>query len=264
MTISTTAIIGGSGLYELEGLSDIEEHNVETPFGPPSSSIVSGILDGVRLLFLARHGKGHRLIPSEVNYRANIFALKKMGAVEVVSVSAVGSMRKDIHPGDIVVVDQYIDRTKGRPSTFFGSGIAGHVMFADPTCPDLSRRLFEAACGLGIKVHSKKTLMVMEGPAFSTRAESAMHRQLGVDLIGMTAMPEAKLAREAELCYSTLALATDYDCWHEEEDDVTVEAVLAVMKKNVDNAKKIIRCLISAQTPSAKPCGCGSAWHRAR
>jgi len=255
----TVAVIGGSGFYELDGLTEIEETVVETPFGAPSSPIVSGNLAGTRMLFLTRHGRGHRLLPTEVNYRANIFALKKLGATKVISVSAVGSMREDIHPGEIVVVDQYIDRTKGRPSTFFGGGIVGHVMFADPVCAALRRGLFKAACDLKIKAHDGGTLMVMEGPAFSTRAESKMHRGMGVDLIGMTAMPEAKLAREAELCYCTLALATDYDCWHESEEDVSVEAVLDIMDKNIDSAKRIVELYAREEAGASTDCGCATA-----
>lgn len=258
MTQSTIAVIGGSGLYDLDMLENVKEHAVETPYGPPSDPIIEGTLVGRRMLFLARHGRGHRFLPSEVNYRANIFALKTLGAEQVVSISAVGSMRAEIVPGDLVVVSQMIDRTKGRPSTFFGEGIAGHVEFADPVCGDLAQRLFEAASTLDVKVHRDKTLMVMEGPAFSTRAESNMHRQLGVDLIGMTAMPEAKLAREAELCYATLALATDYDCWHETEEDVTVDAVVRVIQKNAANARKVVSEL-ATRAPSERGCRCGTA-----
>ncbi len=259
MNNPTIAVIGGSGLYDLRGMTEIEENRVTTPFGEPSSPVISGLLGRTQMLFLARHGKGHRLTPSEVNYRANIFALKSLGAQQVISVSAVGSMREDIHPGDIIVPDQYIDRTKGREHTFFGDGIAGHVMFADPACSSLSRRLFDAAVELGLKAHKGGTLMVMEGPAFSTRAESMMHRKLGVDLIGMTAMPEAKLAREAELCYATMALATDYDCWHEEEDDVSVEGVLKIMKSNVHNSRRIIE-KIAGDTMEEEPnCGCSTS-----
>ncbi len=256
--MTTLAIIGGSGLYDFNRLTNVQHHRVETPYGAPSDDIVEGELNGVRLLFLARHGRGHRLLPSEVNFRANIFALKKLGAEKVVSVSAAGSMREEIEPGHLVVVDQFIDRTKGRPSTFFGSGIVGHVMFADPVCPSLAEQLFAAASGLGIQVHRGGTMMVMEGPAFSTRAESKLHREMGVDLIGMTAMPEAKLAREAELCYATLALSTDYDCWHESEDDVTVEAIIAVITQNVNNAQAVIQQL-TEDLPQERGCGCATA-----
>jgi 5'-methylthioadenosine phosphorylase len=210
------------------------------------------------MLFLARHGRGHRFLPTEVNYRANIFALKALGAEQVVSISAVGSMREEIVPGDLVVVSQMIDRTKGRPATFFGEGIVGHVEFADPVCADLAESLYQAASALEVKVHRDKTLMVMEGPAFSTRAESHMHRALGVDLIGMTAMPEAKLAREAELCYATLALATDYDCWHASHEDVTVEAVVRVIQQNSANARKAVRELAKL-APCERGCRCKTA-----
>lgn len=255
MQKSTIGVIGGSGLYELAGLTEIKEIPVETPFGPPSDPIIEGRLGQTRLLFVARHGKGHRFLPSEVNYRANIFALKTLGAESIISISAVGSMREDISPGDLVVVDQFIDRTKGRPSTFFGNGIVGHVFFADPVCKSLADALYEAASKVEVKVHRGGTLMVMEGPAFSTRAESHMHRQLGVDLIGMTAMPEAKLAREAEICYATLALATDYDCWHEDEDDVTVDAVIKILKENANNARTVIRHLAELEA-TEKDCAC--------
>lgn len=252
------AIIGGSGLYSLPELENVTETEVETPFGAPSSPIVSGTIGDTTLLFLTRHGRGHRFTPSEVNYRANIFALKKMGATHVLSVSAVGSLKDEIVPGDLVVAEQYIDRTKGRPSTFFGDGIVGHVMFADPVCPELSDMVFACAGTLGHKVHRNATLVTMEGPAFSTRAESHLHRQFGADLIGMTAMPEAKLAREAELCYSTLALATDYDCWHEGEA-VTVEEVVATVKSNVEKARSMVVALADSITAAEQKCMCPTA-----
>lgn len=262
MRNDSIAIIGGSGLYDLGGLSEVREHEVETPYGPPSSPVVEGVLGARRVMFLARHGRGHHLTPSEINYRANVFALKSLGASEIVSVSAVGSMREEIRPGDIVFPDQYIDRTKGRPSTFFGDGIVGHVAFADPTCDGLRARLEAAAARIGLAHRRGGALMVMEGPAFSTRAESRMHRQLGVDLIGMTAMPEAKLAREAEMCYATVALATDYDCWHETEEDVSVGAVLAVMRKNVASARDLIRALVS-EPGDERSCACASSLEHA-
>ncbi len=258
MSQTTIAVIGGSGLYDLDSLENVREHDIETPFGRPSDPITEGILEGRRMLFLARHGRGHRYLPGEVNYRANIFALKALGAEQVVSISAVGSMREDIVPGDLVVVSQMVDRTKGRASTFFGDGVVGHVEFADPVCGGLASSLFEAASTLDVNVHRDKTLMVMEGPAFSTRAESHMHRQLGVDLIGMTAMPEAKLAREAELCYATLALATDYDCWHDSHEDVTVDAVVRVIQQNAANARKAVREL-AKRAPSVRDCRCKTA-----
>ena len=263
MSPNAIAIIGGSGLYDLGGLASVHEETVDTPYGAPSSPVTIGEAAGRRVMFLARHGQGHRFTPSEVNYRANIFALKALGATEVVSVSAVGSMREEIRPGDIVLPDQYIDRTKGRPSTFFGGGIVGHVGFADPTCAELTDRLCAAARAAGHAVRRGGTLMVMEGPAFSTRAESRMHRQLGVDLIGMTAVPEAKLAREAELCYATVALATDYDCWHETEDDVTVEAVVAVMQRNVASARALLRALVEMPPRAERLCQCATALEHA-
>jgi 5'-methylthioadenosine phosphorylase len=258
MEKGTIAVIGGSGLYDLDTLTNIERHAITTPYGSPSDTVVSGELNGRRMLFLARHGKGHRFLPSEVNYRANIFALKQLGAEQVISISAVGSMREEIRPGDLVVVDQFIDRTRGRPATFFGDGIVGHVALADPVCGALAETLFHAASTLSVAVHRGKTLLVMEGPAFSTRAESHMHRMLGVDLIGMTAMPEAKLAREAELCYATLALATDYDCWHETEADVTVDAVVQVIRQNAENARAVVS-EVARIAPSSRTCQCGTA-----
>jgi 5'-methylthioadenosine phosphorylase len=263
MSENAIAIIGGSGLYDLGGMTDLREQAVDTPYGPPSSPVVSGNLGARRVMFLARHGKGHRLTPSEVNYRANVFALKALGATEIVSVSAVGSLREEIRPGDIVLPDQYIDRTKGRPSTFFGDGIVGHVAFADPTCENLRARLHAAASRRGLACRLGGTLVVMEGPAFSTRAESRLHRQLGADLIGMTALPEAKLAREAEICYATVALATDYDCWHESEEDVSCGAVLEVMRRNVASARELIEALASAPAAAARSCPCSSALEHA-
>ena len=234
------AIIGGSGLYDIPGLTDVVEAPVETPFGPPSDTIVRGRLKDATLLFLPRHGRGHRIPPHRIDARANICALKKLGATHLVSISAVGSMKEDIAPGDFVVVDQFIDLTKGRTSTFFGEGLVGHVAFADPVCADLSAALAGAAERAGARVHRGGTYVCIEGPQFSTRAESLLYRSWGVSVIGMTAMPEAKLAREAELPYALLALATDYDCWHEAEEDVTVEAVLKVLGENVARARRAV------------------------
>lgn len=232
-------VLGGSGLYEMEGLRDVKERSVDTPFGPPSDAIVEGTLGETRMLFLPRHGRGHRVPPHQINYRANVCALKMAGATHLVSISAVGSMKEEIAPGDFVVVDQYIDLTKRRITTFFEDGIAAHVPMADPVCGDLAKAL--AACAEKYaRVHTGGTYVCIDGPQFSTRAESLVYRGWGVSVIGMTAMPEAKLAREAELPFATLALATDYDCWHESEEDVTVEAVIAVMQKNVANARKAI------------------------
>ncbi|WP_428268637.1 S-methyl-5'-thioadenosine phosphorylase [Haliangium sp.] len=251
MSERVIGVIGGSGIYGLDGLTEVNEVHVHTPFGPPSGPFVTGRLGDAKLVFVARHDRGHRLLPHEINYRANIYALKTLGVEWLISLSAVGSMREEIRPGDMVVVDQFFDRTHGRPSTFFGDGIAAHVSFADPVSPILSGALFSAACdvsaaeGSSFTVHRGGTYMVMNGPQFSTRAESRIYRHWGVDVIGMTNMPEAKLAREAEISYATVALATDYDCWHEAEDDVSVEGVLAVMKKNVDHARKVITEVIS-------------------
>ncbi|BCA79861.1 S-methyl-5'-thioadenosine phosphorylase [Desulfuromonas sp. AOP6] len=252
-------VIGGSGLYQMEGLTNVRNVTVETPFGDPSHDFITGELEGLKVVFLPRHGEGHRLLPSEVNYRANIYGMKKLGVSRIISVSAVGSMKEEIVPGHIVIPDQFFDRTQGkRASTFFGEGIVGHVQFADPVCGDLAAVLHQAAVTVGAQTHKGGTYICIEGPNFSTRAESKIFRSWGVDVIGMTNLPEARLAREAEICYATVALATDYDCWHEEHDDVSVEAVLAIVKQNVETARKIIREAVrNLATPSA--CACGEA-----
>jgi 5'-methylthioadenosine phosphorylase len=237
------AVIGGSGLYRIDGLEAVEEIDVSTPFGPPSDVVVRGRLGETTLLFLPRHGRGHRIAPHGIDYRANICALKKLGATHLLSVSAVGSMREDIAPGDFVVVDQFVDLTKRRIGTFFEDGIVAHVGFADPVCADLARSLGTAAEASGVRVHRGGTYVCIEGPQFSTRAESRIYRSWGVSVIGMTAMPEAKLAREAEIPYALLALATDYDCWHESEEDVTVESVMAVMDRNASSARRTVVAL---------------------
>ncbi len=243
----TLGVLGGSGLYEMEGLRDVSEVEIDTPFGRPSDVIVKGTLDsGTTLLFLPRHGRGHRVPPHQINYRANVGALKKAGATHLVSVSAVGSMKEEIVPGHLVVPDQFIDLTKKRITTFFEDGVAGHVPFGDPVCALLGAALAAAAERAGARVHRGGTYICMEGPQFSTRAESLVYRSWGVSVIGMTSMPEAKLAREAELPFATLALATDYDCWHDGHDAVTVEAVVATMKKNVNLAKRALRELSDA------------------
>jgi 5'-methylthioadenosine phosphorylase len=259
-------VIGGSGLYDIEGLTGVEEVKFETPFGAPSDLYVTGWLGNVKLVFLPRHGRGHRILPSEVNYRANIYGMKKLGVQQIISVSAVGSMKEEIVPGHIVVPDQFFDRTQGkRASTFFGQGIVGHVQFADPVCPVLSRQLVHAAGAVGVKVHQGGTYLCIEGPNFSTRAESNIYRSWGVDIIGMTNLPEARLAREAEICYGTVALATDYDCWHEGHEDVSVEAVIAIIQQNVSTAREIIKqvvgCIDAAE--SADHCLCGQALEHA-
>jgi 5'-methylthioadenosine phosphorylase len=234
-------VIGGSGLYDIEGIEDVREVTLETPFGAPSDAFVSGLLEGVRCIFVPRHGRGHRFTPSEVNYRANIWGLKKLGARFVISVSAVGSLRADIEPGHLVCVDQFVDRTRGRPNTFFGDGIVGHVQFGDPVEPALRAVLLEAARATDATVHDGGTYVCIEGPTFSTRAESNLFRQWGCSVVGMTNLPEARLAREAELAYATLALSTDYDCWHDGHDEVSVEAVLEIIRHNVATAKQVIR-----------------------
>jgi 5'-methylthioadenosine phosphorylase len=247
-------VIGGSGLYDIEGLTGVEEVRVETPFGPPSDAVVRGRLGETTLLFLPRHGRGHRVAPHEIAFRANVCAMKKLGATHLVSISAVGSMKEAIAPGDFVIADQLIDLTKRRVSTFFEDGVVGHVGFADPVCAAMSAALAGAAERAGARVHRGGTYVCIEGPQFSTRAESLLYRSWGVSVIGMTALPEAKLAREAELPYALLALATDYDCWHESEEDVSVEAVLAVMKKNVVIARRAVAELARAlPDPAASP-----------
>jgi 5'-methylthioadenosine phosphorylase len=257
-TGKTLGIIGGTAIYELEGLADVKETVVETPFGTPSDAYVQGRLGDVRLIFLSRHGRGHRILPHEINYRANIYGMKALGADAVVALSAVGSMREDIRPGDMVIVDQFFDRTRMRPSTFFGQGLAGHVLFADPVCAELSALAHRAAVAQGGTVHRTGTYLCIEGPQFSTRAESRVYRAWGADVIGMTNLPEARLAREAELCFCTVALATDYDCWHETEEDVDVTAVLEVLKANARRANAVVAELCRL-LPEAGPCECSSA-----
>lgn len=234
-------IIGGSGLYEMEGLSKIEKHPIQTPFGDPSDTYISGEIEETRLYFLPRHGIGHRFLPGEINYRANIYGFKKLGVQWLLSVSAVGSMKEEIAPGHMVAPDQFIDRTRGRISTFFGEGIVAHVPFGNPVCEILRKTIVRCSKKVGATTHDGGTYICMQGPQFSTRAESFFYRSLGVSVIGMTNLPEAKLAREAEMSYATLALATDYDCWHESEEDVQADTVVEVMKKNVAIAKKIVR-----------------------
>ncbi len=236
-------IIGGSGLYEMEGLTDIRMESVTTPFGDPSDAYLIGRLEGVdaELVFLPRHGRGHRFTPTEVPYRATIFGMKKLGVSWIISISAVGSLREEIVPGHMVIIDQFIDRTRSRATSFFDNGIVAHIAFGDPVCGTLRGFLLEASRQAGATFHDGGTYVCMEGPAFSTRAESNLYRSWGGSVIGMTNLPEAKLAREAEISYATVALSTDYDCWHEAHDDVTVDQVIATMQKNVRTAKEIIR-----------------------
>lgn len=259
MSKATIGVIGGSGLYDMEGLEQVERVTVETTFGAPSDEYVTGILNGVRMVFLPRHGRGHRLLPSEVNYRANIFGMKKLGVEQIISVSAVGSLKDAIAPGHIVIPDQFIDRTKGiRRDTFFGDGIVAHAGFADPVCHPLSEALYNAALKAGATVHKGGSYICMEGPAFSTRAESFSYLALGASVIGMTNLTEAKLAREAEICYGIIALSTDYDCWHDSHDDVTVEAIIQIIHQNVAMAKNIIRHAV-AEIGGERTCSCASA-----
>jgi 5'-methylthioadenosine phosphorylase len=249
-------VIGGSGLYEMEGLADVRWRRVRTPFGDPSDEYCTGTFENRRVVFLPRHGRGHRLMPSELNFRANVWGLKSLGVEWVISISAVGSMQDRIRPLDLVIPDQFFDATKRRVSSFFGDGIVAHVGMADPVCADLATQLEKAATATGATVHRGGTYLCIEGPQFSTKAESRIHRSWGVDVIGMTNMPEAKLAREAELCYATLALATDYDVWHETHAAVTVEAVVRNLLTNVTTAKDVLRRLIPAIDPR-RGCSCG-------
>jgi 5'-methylthioadenosine phosphorylase len=259
MSKTAIGVIGGSGLYDMEGLEHVDRIRVETPFGDPSDEYVTGVLNGVKMVFLPRHGRGHRFLPSEINYRANIFGMKKLGVEQIISVSAVGSLKDAIAPGHIVIPDQFIDRTKGiRRDTFFGDGIVAHVGFADPVCHTLSDTLYSAAGKAGATVHKGGSYICMEGPAFSTRAESFSYLALGASVIGMTNLTEAKLAREAEICYGIIALSTDYDCWHDSHDDVTVEAIIQIIHQNVAMAKTIIRNAVS-EIGGARICPCASA-----
>ena len=260
MTTAKVGVIGGSGLYEIEGMSDLEEVSLETPFGRPSDTIKVGTLSGVRVAFLPRHGRGHRISPSELPARANVWAMKMLGVTHLLSISAVGSLREGFAPRDVVIPNQIIDRTRGiRPATFFGEGLVAHVSFAEPYCPELRHVVYRAAVEVGARAHNGGTLVVMEGPAFSTKAESRFHRQIGGDLIGMTALPEAKLAREAEICYCTVACVTDYDCWHESEESVTVEMIVANLRANVGMAKGIVRVALPRIAALKRDCECASA-----
>jgi 5'-methylthioadenosine phosphorylase len=252
-------VIGGSGVYQIEGLRDVEQVHAATPFGDPSDSLVVGTLSDRRIAFLPRHGQGHRLLPSEVPYLANIYALKALGVERIISISAVGSMREDYAPLDIVIPDQIFDRTKGRRSTFFGSGLVAHISFAEPFCPELNGVLFDAAQRSGAHAHIGGTLVVIEGPAFSTKAESRIYRQWNVDVIGMTGLPEAKLAREAEMCYSAIAMVTDYDVWHQAHGAVTVELVVQNLLKNAEMGKKILSEAILNIPSERTRCPCHDA-----
>ena len=258
MTNAKLGIIGGSGLYQMDDLEVLDKIAVETPFGQPSAEIVLGKIDGTRLAFIPRHGIGHRIPPSEINFRANIFALKKIGVERIISVSAVGSMKEEIAPGHIMVPDQFIDRTHRRIGTFFTDGIVGHVTFADPVCGDLSRQLADSGRDSGATLHEGGVYICIEGPQFSSRAESLVYRSWGVDIIGMTNVTEAKLAREAGVCYATAALITDYDCWYHGHDDVTIEAILEIMHKNVKLAQKIVKNIVN-RLSEGRTCDCSQA-----
>ena len=251
-------IIGGSGLYDMEELTDREEIRLETPFGEPSGPFVTGTLRGKRVAFLARHGAGHRLMPSELNFRANIFGFKLLGVERIFSASAVGSFKEEYPPMDVVIPDQFFDRTRGRISTFFGRGIVVHAGFSRPICPDLSQVAFESAEAVGANVHMGGTYVCMEGPQFSTLAESKLYKSWGMDVIGMTNLQEAKLAREAEICYTTIALVTDYDCWHPDHDSVTVEMIVGNLMANAEMAKRLIAEAVE-KVSEERTCSCGSA-----
>jgi 5'-methylthioadenosine phosphorylase len=258
MSEAKIGIIGGSGLYKMEGMTEVKKVKVGTPFGQPSDAIILGSLERVRVAFLPRHGEGHQISPSELPAKANIYALKSLGVERIISVSAVGSLRAEMEPLDIVIPDQLIDFTKGRASTFFTDGIVGHVSLAEPFCPVLSQLSFEASARVGTKVHRGGTYLVVEGPQFSTKAESQLYRSWGADVIGMTALPEAELAREAEICYATLAIVTDYDCWYPGYESVTTEMILANLRKGIDTVKKILTLLLPSIPPN-RDCACASA-----
>ena len=254
-------IIGGTGIYALEGLKDTVWHDVDTPFGPPSDQLMRGTLNAVQIVFLPRHGRGHKIPPSELNFRANIDAMKQLGVTEILSVSAVGSLREDLSPGTFVIVDQFIDRTFARIKSFFGTGLVAHVSIADPVCPRLGDALENAGRGLDMEVIRGGTYLAMEGPQFSSRAESELYRNWGCDVIGMTNMPEAKLAREAELCYSTVAMVTDYDCWHQNHDNVTADMILKTLIENAEKAKTLLSAVIPQLGERTRNClaGCHTA-----
>lgn len=254
----TIGIIGGSGLYSMPGFKAQEEVAIETPFGAPSDPYTVGVLAGKTVAFLARHGRGHRISPSELNFRANIWGMKSLGVERIVSLSAVGSLKEEHRPLDFVLPDQFVDRTRGRISTFFGEGLVAHISFADPVCPHLARVVSEAAGASGVAAKLGGTYLCMEGPAFSTKAESNLYRSWGMDVIGMTNLQEAKLAREAELCYVTVAMVTDYDCWHPDHDAVTVTDIIANLTKNAENAAKVVQAAVSAM-PDVRDCKCASA-----
>ena len=258
MSKAEIGIIGGSGLYNMPGIQRMRRVRVATPFGKPSDTFLLGKLEGREVAFLSRHGRGHVLMPSEINFRANLYALKKLGVTRIISVSAVGSLREELKPLDMVLPAQFFDRSTNRPSTFFGGGIVAHISFADPVCPVLVDVLSQACASSGVNCHRGGTYICMQGPAFSTKAESATYRAWGMDVVGMTNLQEAKLAREAEICYATLAMVTDYDCWHPDHDAVTVDQIIDYLNRNAQNAQKIIRAAVR-QMPKERSCKCGSA-----
>ncbi len=256
-------IIGGSGLYALPGIEAGREIKLETPFGPPSDAYFVGRLEGRQVAFLARHGRGHRLLPSELNFRANIYGFKLLGIEQLISVSAVGSLKEELRPLDLVLPDQFVDRTRGRISTFFGDGLVAHIGFADPICSRLRGVLADACRSARVKVHNGGIYLCMEGPAFSTRAESQLYRSWGMDVIGMTNLQEAKLAREAGLCFATVAMVTDYDCWHPGHDAVTITEVLTNLQRNAENAARVLRAAVASLAPGKRDCGCARALEHA-
>jgi 5'-methylthioadenosine phosphorylase len=258
MSDAKLGVIGGTGLYEIEGLSDVEEIKVKTPFGDPSDSIIIGTLEGTSIAFLPRHGRGHRINPTELPSRANIYALKSLGVEWVISINSAGSLREELAPRHLVIPDQIVDRTRHRVDSFFDNGLVVHIPFAEPFCLVLSEILYQAARDAGATVHKGGTFIAMEGPQFSTRAESRLYCSWGASIIGMTVLPEAKLAREAEMCYASVACVTDYDCWHEEKEPVTVETILAILAENVDTAKGVIK-IASSRIPRRRDCECAHA-----
>ena len=255
---ATIGVIGGSGIYAMGGLADTREIHVKTPFGDPSDAIVLGTLEGKRVAFLARHGRGHRILPSEINFRANVYAMKLLGVERIISVSAVGSLQEDLRPGEFLVPDQFFDRTKLRVSTFFGDGLVAHIAFDKPTCGQVSGVLADASFHCGVKIHRRGTYVCIEGPQFSTLAEAHVHRQLRFEVIGMTNVTEAKLAREAEICYGSLAMITDYDCWHPEHESVTYSQIIETLNQNAENAQRVLREAVRAM-PAERSCKCATA-----
>jgi 5'-methylthioadenosine phosphorylase len=260
MTEAKIGVIGGTGLYQIDGMNDIQELDIDTPFGDPSDTIILGKLNGIGIAFLPRHGRGHHILPHDVPSRANIYALKSLGVDHIIAINSCGSFKEELKPGELLVPDQVIDRTQGRDNTFFGDGVVAHVSMADPFCSELSQVLYQCSQDAGARVHFKGTYIAMEGPAFSTRAESFLYKGWGADVVGMTVFPEAKLAREAEICYASICCITDYDCWKEE--CVTAEVILGYMKQNIAMAKKIIKLAVG-KVPDKHSCGCSSALNTA-